>query len=176
MKKIAVFTGSRAEFGLQLPLLKKLENSQDIELNLLVGASHVDNAFGLTIKEVEDYGLYSNFIIDFKHETEDLHSNSKTISQGIALVSKALSEINPDLFIVYGDRYEGFAALIASTQMGIITAHFEGGDITEGGTFDDSVRHAMTKLSHIHFTTNEEASKRIEQMGEKENSYQSPFS
>lgn len=170
MKKVAVFTGNRAEFGLQLPLLKELDKSSNIELTLLIGASHIDETFGLTIQEVEDYGFHSNYLIDFKHETEKLQSNSITISKGISLVTEALAKINPDLFIVYADRYEGFAALIASTQMGIITAHFEGGDITEGGTFDDSVRHSMTKLAHLHFTTNEDATKRILQLGEpKEN-------
>ena len=170
MKKVAVFTGSRAEFGLQLPLLNELKESKNIDLTLLIGASHIDKEYGLTINEVKEYGFDSNYLIDFKHESENLINNSLTISNGVELVAHALREINPDLFIVYADRYEGFAALIASTQMGIITAHFEGGDITEGGTFDDSVRHAMTKLAHIHFTTNEEASKRIEQMGEeKEN-------
>ena len=170
MKKVAVFTGSRAEFGLQLPLLNELKESKNIDLTLLIGASHIDQEYGLTINEVKEYGFDSNYLIDFKHESENLINNSLTISNGVELVAHALREINPDLFIVYADRYEGFAALIASTQMGIITAHFEGGDITEGGTFDDSVRHAMTKLAHIHFTTNKEASKRIEQMGEeKEN-------
>lgn len=170
MKKVAVFTGNRAEFGLQLPLLKELDKSSNIELTLLIGASHIDETFGLTIQEVENYGFRSNYLIDFKHETEKLQSNSMTISKGISLVTESLSKINPDLFIVYGDRYEGFAALIASTQMGIITAHFEGGDITEGGTFDDSVRHSMSKLAHLHFTTNEDATKRILQLGEpKEN-------
>ncbi len=168
MKKVAVFTGNRAEFGLQLPLLKELDGSSNIELTLLVGASHIDKVFGLTIKEVEDYGFKSNYLIDFKHDSDSLNSNSITISKGISLVANALAEIKPDLFIVYADRYEGFAALIASTQMGIVTAHFEGGDITEGGTFDDSVRHSMTKLAHLHFTTNEDATKRILQLGESQ--------
>lgn len=166
MKKVAVFTGNRAEFGLQLPLLKELDKSSNIDLTLLIGASHIDKEFGLTIKEVEDYGFRSNYLIDFKHQSDSLDSNSITISKGISLVAEALTQIKPDLFIVYADRYEGFAALIASTQMGIITAHFEGGDVTEGGTFDDSVRHAMTKLAHLHFTTNKDATKRILQLGE----------
>ena len=167
MKNVAVFTGNRAEFGLQLPLLRELDKSSNINLTLLIGASHIDEEFGLTIKEVENYGFHSNYLIDFKHDSDSLGSNSITISKGISLVANALAKISPDLFIVYADRYEGFAALIASTQMGIVTAHFEGGDITNGGTFDDSVRHSMTKLAHLHFTTNEEASKRIEQMGEE---------
>tara|TARA_B100001093_G_scaffold511743_1_gene580286 strand:- start:3772 stop:4959 length:1188 start_codon:yes stop_codon:yes gene_type:complete len=170
LKKVVVFTGNRAEFGLQLPLLNELDRSSNIDLTLLIGASHIDEEFGLTIKEVEDCGFYSNHLIDFKHDSDSLDNNSITISKGIALVTDALTKTKPDLFIVYGDRYEGFAALIASTQMGIITAHFEGGDVTEGGTFDDSVRHAMTKLAHLHFTTNKDATNRILQLGEaKEN-------
>ena len=73
---------------------------------------------------------------------------------GIKSISLALKKINPDIFIVYADRFEGFAAVIVGTQMNIPTAHIEGGDITEGGALDDSIRHAMTKLSHFHFTTN----------------------
>jgi len=168
LKKVVVFSGNRAEFGLQLPLLNELDKSSNIDLTLLIGASHIDEEFGLTIKEVEACGFHSNHLIDFKHDSDSLDSNSITISKGISLVTDVLTKTKPDLFIVYGDRYEGFAALIASTQMGIITAHFEGGDITEGGTFDDSVRHAMTKLAHLHFTTNKDATKRILQLGELE--------
>ena len=166
MKNIAVFTGNRAEFGLQAPLLHELKNSENFNLTLLVAASHIDPEFGSTIKEIEESGFEVNYKIDFKHDKDNIEENPKTISVGINLVTEALKEINPDLFVVYADRYEGFAAVIASTQMGIVTAHIEGGDVTEGGTFDDSVRHAMSKLSHLHFTTNSEASLRIQQLGE----------
>jgi len=166
LKTVAVFTGNRAEFGLQMPLLTELKNSKEFSLALIVGASHVDPEFGSTIEEIEKNGFEVNYKIDFKHENDKLYQNPKTIAEGISLISDVLEEITPDLFIVYADRYEGFAAIIASTQMGILTAHFEGGDITEGGAFDDSVRHAMSKLSHIHFTTNKLASSRIAQLGE----------
>ena len=166
MKTVAVFTGNRAEFGLQTPLLIELKNSKEFNLVLIVGASHVDPEFGLTIEEIEKTGFESNYKLDFKHKVDELSQNPKTIAEGISLISEGLKEISPDLFIVYADRYEGFAAIIASTQIGTLTAHIEGGDVTEGGTFDDSVRHAMTKLSHIHFTTNKLASTRIAQLGE----------
>tara|TARA_B110000438_G_scaffold236015_1_gene232962 strand:+ start:497 stop:1693 length:1197 start_codon:yes stop_codon:yes gene_type:complete len=166
LKNIAVFTGNRAEFGLQAPLLHELKNSENFNLTLLVAASHIDPEFGSTIKEIEESGFEVDYKIDFKHDKDNIEENPKTISVGINLVTEALKEINPDLFVVYADRYEGFAAVIASTQMGIVTAHIEGGDVTEGGTFDDSVRHAMSKLSHLHFTTNSEASLRIQQLGE----------
>jgi len=166
LRTVAVFTGNRAEFGLQVPLLVELKKSKEFNLVLIVAASHVDPEFGLTVQEIKKNGFEINYEIDFKHESDDISQNPKTIAEGVSLISEVLKEISPDLFIVYADRYEGFAAVIASTQMGILTAHIEGGDITEGGTFDDSVRHAMTKLSHIHFTTNQLASSRIEQLGE----------
>tara|TARA_Y100001958_G_C21248455_1_gene581200 strand:+ start:2288 stop:3460 length:1173 start_codon:yes stop_codon:yes gene_type:complete len=168
LKKITVFTGSRAEFGLQLPLLDELKKSKDIDLSLVIGASHIDPNFGLTINEIKKHGYNSEHLVDFTHEEDSLYSNPLTVAKGVELIAKKLNELQPDLFIVYADRYESFAAVVASTQMGILTAHFEGGDITEGGTFDDSVRHAMTKLSHLHFTTNKEATKRIIKMGEDE--------
>jgi UDP-N-acetylglucosamine 2-epimerase (non-hydrolysing)/GDP/UDP-N,N'-diacetylbacillosamine 2-epimerase (hydrolysing) len=83
-------------------------------------------------------------------------------------MSQALARIRPDMLVVYADRFEGFAAIIAGTQMGIPTVHIEGGDVTEGGALDDSVRHAMSKLAHLHLTTNEQASNRIMAMGEEQ--------
>ena len=89
------------------------------------------------------------------------------IGNGIIKISKVLKKIRPDYLLVYADRFEGFAAVIAGTQMGIPTIHIEGGDVTNGGAFDDNVRHAMTKLSHIHITTNNNAKNRILKMGEE---------
>lgn len=97
----------------------------------------------------------------------NLESNVQAIGSGILSIGEALKSINPDIMVVYADRFEGLAAVIASTQMNIPTAHIEGGDLTEGGALDDSVRHAMSKLSHIHFTTNQQASNRVMGMGEE---------
>lgn len=166
MKTIAVYTGNRSEFGLQEPLLRKLKESNEFELVLLVASSHLDPDFGSTVNEIEESGFDVSHKIKFNHTADTIYENPKTISEGINLISDALIKINPDVLIVHGDRYEAFAAVIASTQMGILTVHIEGGDVTEGGTFDDSVRHAMTKLCHIHLTTNSEATERIKQLGE----------
>ena len=78
-----------------------------------------------------------------------------------------MSELRPDFLVVYADRFEGFAAVIAASQMSIPVAHIEGGDYTEGGALDDSVRHAITKLAHLHFTTNAEAAERVLRLGEE---------
>lgn len=94
-------------------------------------------------------------------------ATAQAIGSGIISFSHALNEITPDFLIVYADRFEGLAALIASPQMNILTVRVDGGDFTEGGALDESVRHVMTKPSHLHTTTNEGAAKRILCMGEK---------
>ena len=166
-KNFLVFTGNRAEFGLVLPILEEMKKTK-LNFSLVVSGAHLDNNFGNTLKGIKNLG-YKNF---FKAKI-NISANNKaytplSISEGIKKISKLILKINPDAMIIYADRFEGFAATIASTQMMIPTIHLEGGDITEGGVFDDNIRHAMTKLSHFHFTSNQEAKKRILLMGEEE--------
>ena len=169
MKKriIAVFTGNRAEYGLQYPILRAIENHPDLDYKLLVSGAHLDPDFGSTLDEIRKDGFHIDSEIKIEMDGTSSISTAQAIGSGVLSISKVLSEINPDLMVVYADRFEGFAAVIASTQMNIPTAHIEGGDLTEGGALDDSVRHAMTKLSHLHFTTNEQATNRILGMGEE---------
>lgn len=168
MRTIAVFTGNRAEYGLQFPILKSLKSSKDADYKLIVSGAHLDPNFGNTLQEIRMDGFDIYEEVNINLESDDLFSTSKAIGCGVIEIAKVLEKLKPDFFVVYADRFEGLAAVIASTQMGIPTAHIEGGDITEGGALDDSVRHAMTKLSHLHFTTNEEATKRISDMGEED--------
>ena len=166
-KIIAVFTGNRAEYGLQFPILKAIDRHPNLDYRLIVSGAHLDDNFGRTLKEIEDDGFRVDAEVKIDMDHDDLHSTANAIGSGILSLSDKLKEINPDIFVVYADRFEGFAAVITGTQMNIPTAHIEGGDITEGGALDDSVRHAMTKLSHLHFTTNQQASNRILAMGEE---------
>jgi len=167
MKKIiAVFTGNRAEYGLQYPVLKAIDKHPNLEYRLIVSGAHLDKNFGSTIEEINKDGFKIDSEVSITLDEESPYATSQAIGTGILSIAKALAKIKPDIFVVYADRFEGFAAVIASTQMNIPTAHIEGGDITEGGALDDSVRHAMTKLAHIHFTTNEQATNRLLGMGE----------
>ncbi len=167
MKKIiAVFTGNRAEYGLQYPVLKAIDAHPDLDYRLMVSGAHLEKDFGQTIKEIEMDGFTIHNIVEIDLDESKPNATSHAIGTGVLSISEALSNIQPDVFLVYADRFEGFAAVIASSQMNIPTAHIEGGDITEGGALDDSVRHAMTKLAHIHFTTNDQATNRILSMGE----------
>ena len=166
-RKIAIFTGNRAEYGLQYPILRAIDKHPDLDYSLIVSGAHLDNNFGKTLNEIKKDGFKIDREIKIEMDSETLFSTAQAIGSGIQEISKALEEIAPDIMVVYADRFEGFAAIVASTQMNIPTAHIEGGDLTEGGALDDSVRHAMTKLSHLHFTTNQQASNRILGMGEE---------
>lgn len=166
-RKIAVFTGNRAEYGLQYPILKAIAEDQRLEYYLLVSGAHLKEEFGRTLREIEADGfrIYAQVKIDMPEDS--LFATAQAIGSGILSLNRILAELRPDFLLVYADRFEGFSAVIAGTQMGIPTAHIEGGDCTEGGALDDSVRHAMTKLAHLHFTTNEQAADRVRRMGEE---------
>lgn len=166
-RTIAVFSGNRAEYGLQFPILKAIDNHPRLDYRLIVSGAHLDDNFGATIDEIKNDGfeIYAEVKIDMSGGKRV--STAKAIASGIMNLLPVLEELKPDIFLVYADRFEGFAAVITSTQMNIPTAHVEGGDITEGGALDDSVRHAMTKLAHLHYTTNEQATNRILAMGEE---------
>ena len=169
MKKrvVAVFTGNRAEYGLQFPILRAIEKHPDLEYRLLVSGAHLDPNFGSTLEEIRNDGFRIDAEIKIEMDAVSLFATAQAIGSGVLAISRVLDEMRPDIMVVYADRFEGFAAVIAATQMNIPTAHIEGGDLTEGGALDDSVRHAMTKLAHLHFTTNEQASNRILGMGEE---------
>lgn len=166
-RKIAVFSGNRAEYGLQYPILKALSSDERIECYLLAGGAHLQQDFGKTLAEIEADGFKVYRQVEIEMQQDTLFATAQAIGTGILSISRILDELRPDFFVVYADRYESFAAMITGTQMNIPTAHIEGGDYTEGGALDDSVRHAMTKLAHLHFTTNEQAAERILGMGEE---------
>jgi len=119
------------------------------------------------VAEIERDGFTVHRRVDIEMDRDSLFATAQAIGSGVLSVSRILEELRPDWVVIYADRFESFAALVASTQMSIPTAHVEGGDYTEGGALDDSVRHAMTKLAHVHFTTNEDASERIRRLGEE---------
>src|SRR6476620_7317951 len=166
-RRVAVFTGNRAEYGLQYPILRALHGDPRVETFLLAGGAHLEENFGKTVAEIEADGfqVYRQVEIRMAHDT--LFATAQAIGSAILSLSAILDELRPDFLVVYADRYEGFAAMITGTQMNIPTAHIEGGDYTEGGALDDSVRHAMTKLAHLHFATNHQAVERILGLGEE---------
>jgi UDP-hydrolysing UDP-N-acetyl-D-glucosamine 2-epimerase len=166
-RTIAVFTGNRAEYGLQVPIIRAIDAHPDLDYRLLVSGAHLDSNFGRTLEEIKADGFAVHAEVKIEMDAVSALSTPRAIGTGVLATSRVLAELKPDFLVVYADRFEGFAAVIAGTQMNIPTAHIEGGDLTEGGALDDSVRHAMTKLAHLHFTTNDQATNRILGMGEE---------
>jgi len=166
-RRVAVFTGNRAEYGLQYPILKAIDADPRLDYYLLAGGAHLESAFGRTMSEIESDGFTVYREVKMRMQRDSLFATAQAIGTGILSLSKILDDLRPDFLVVYADRYEAFAAMITGTQMNIPTAHVEGGDYTEGGALDDSVRHAMTKLAHLHFATNEQAADRIRRLGEE---------
>ena len=167
-RKICIITGTRAEYGLFYPILKEIEKSDKLELQLVVSTMHLSSEFGLTYKQIEKDG----FKIDDKIENL-LSSDSKSAiakSTGLAtiLLSDTLTRLNPDLVLLLGDRYETFAAATTAMLLNIPIAHIHGGEITQGAV-DEQIRHAITKMGNIHFTSTKKYKKRIMQMGENKN-------
>ena len=167
-RKICIITGTRAEYGLFYPLLKEIEKSNKLNLQLVVSTMHLSSEFGLTYKQIEQDG----FKIDDKIENL-LSSDSKSAiakSTGLAtiLLSDTLTRLNPDVVLLLGDRYETFAAATTAMLLNIPIAHIHGGEITQGAV-DEQIRHAITKMSNIHFTSTKKYKKRIIQMGENKN-------
>jgi UDP-hydrolysing UDP-N-acetyl-D-glucosamine 2-epimerase len=132
-----------------------------------VSGAHLDANFGRTLDEIRADGFRIDAEVAIEMDAASLFATAQAIGSGVLSLSRVLASLKPDMMVVYADRFEGLAAVIASTQMNIPTAHIEGGDLTEGGALDDSVRHAMTKLAHLHFTTNQQASNRVLAMGEE---------
>lgn len=168
MKSIAVFTGNRSEYGLLISVLNAIDQHPNLEYKLIVSGSHLDEDFGQSVNEIEKDGFKIDASIKIDFENDSLNSNVVAIGSSIIKIAEAIELLKPDLMLVYGDRSEALSAVIASTQMNVATVHIEGGDLTEGGALDDSVRHAMTKLCHLHFTTNKQSSNRILGMGEEQ--------
>ncbi|WP_148624145.1 UDP-N-acetylglucosamine 2-epimerase [Aliarcobacter cryaerophilus] len=164
MKKICVVTGTRAEYGLLYWLLKEIEADKELQLQVIVTGMHLSPEFGLTYKEIE-----KEFSVNKKIEM--LLSSDTSIgiskSMGLAQISFAESydELKPDIVIVLGDRYEIFSATSAAMISRIPIAHIHGGEKTEGA-FDESIRHSITKMSHLHFTATNEYKNRVIQLGE----------
>lgn len=165
MRKICVFTGTRADYGIMSRLVHLIDKDPDLQLQIIATNMHLSPEFGMTYKEIENDG----FKIDKKVEMM-LSSDTATgtvKSMGLALIgfADALEDLKPDLAVILGDRYEMLAAAEACLINKVPIAHIAGGAISEGA-YDDAIRHSITKMSHLHFTETDEYRKRVIQLGE----------
>lgn len=163
--KIAMVTGTRAEFGLLVPLIRAIERNNQCTLQLIVTGMHLEEKFGNTVQEIENEGIAIADKIPIRLTGDSEYDIIK--STGIAMIgfAESLKQLKPDWLVVLGDRFETFAAAISAHLANIPVAHLHGGELTEGAT-DDAMRHAITKMSFLHFTAAEAYKQRVIQMGE----------
>ncbi|MBF0118916.1 MAG: UDP-N-acetylglucosamine 2-epimerase (hydrolyzing) [Desulfobacterales bacterium] len=169
MRKICVFTGTRAEYGLLKPLLDEIKSDSELLLSLLVSGMHMSPEFGLTYKGVESDGFKIDEKVEMLISSDTSVGLCKSVGLGIISFSDALTHLSPDIFVVLGDRFEAFAAASSAMFLRIPIAHIHGGELTEG-VIDDAIRHSITKMSHIHFVSTELYRKRVIQLGESPDS------
>ena len=166
IKKIAVFTGTRAEYGLLKNLMHEIESSDIFELKTIVSGSHLSERFGSTWKQIESDGFKISEKIDINLSSDSSESIISSIGECLVGIGKALGVIKPHLLVVLGDRYEALAAAQSAMILGIPIAHLHGGESSEGA-IDEAIRHSITKMSHLHFTAAHEYSNKVIQLGEQ---------
>jgi UDP-hydrolysing UDP-N-acetyl-D-glucosamine 2-epimerase len=164
-RKICVVTGSRAEYGLLYWLLREIQDEPDLELQVMVTGMHLSPEFGLTYKTIEQDGFRIAAKVEMLLSSDTPVGIAKSMGVGIMGFAEALERLVPDLMVVLGDRFEILAAVQAALVAKIPVAHVAGGDVTFGA-LDDAMRHSITKMSHLHFVTNEAARQRVRQLGE----------
>ena len=165
-RKICVVTGSRAEYGLLYWLIKYMSEDTTIELQLIVTGMHLSTEFGLTYKVIENDGFKINKKVECLLSADTKTAISKSVALGLIGFSDAFNELNPDIVVLLGDRFEIFAVAQAALVLNIPIAHIHGGEVTEGA-IDEAFRHSITKMSHLHFVATEEYRKRVIQLGEQ---------
>jgi len=163
-RKILVTTGTRAEYGIFRPVLEKIEMSKKLDLLLVVTGTHNSKKYGMTINEIKKDGFKISKIIKILPKSDTLYSTTQSLGEGIISFSKVFKKLKPDINLILGDRDEMLASAISAYHMNIPNAHIHGGD--KSGGLDEYNRHAITKISNIHFPATEKSKKRILKMGE----------
>ncbi len=165
MKKIAILTATRAEYGLLAPVIKKLDMEPEIDVRVVVTGMHLCGEFGMTVDEIRQDGVHIDREIDIRIDSDTPAGISKTMSRALAGFADYFAENKPDALMVLGDRYETLAVCIAAMNERIPIIHLHGGEATLGAV-DEAIRNAITKMSYLHFTATEEYRKRVIRMGE----------
>lgn len=165
IKRVAVFTGTRAEYGLLYWLLKDIQADPQLCLQLLVTGMHLSPEFGETYRQIEKDGFNIDEKIEILLSSDSAVGTAKSMGLGVLGFADALSRLSPDMLVILGDRFEALAAAQTAMILRIPVLHLHGGEITEGA-YDDAIRHAVTKLSYLHATSTEEYRQRVIQLGE----------
>lgn len=164
MRNVAVLTGKRGGYGAMKPMLHAIEDDPELSLSLIVTDQHVNPRFGATIAEIEkEFNVAA--AVDIGQKDGSAVARNQALGVCLSRMSVVLDELKPDILVLYGDRGEVLVTAIAAVNLGIPIAHIQGGDVS--GNVDEMVRHAITKIAHLHFPSNEESGDRIAAMGEE---------
>lgn len=164
-RKIAVTTGSRSEYGILRPVLRAISTSKKLDLFLIVAGMHLSKKHGLTINEIKKDGFKIYAKVDMIPKGDSNYFMANSLGKGITIFCKIFRKLQPDINLVLGDRDEMLASALAACHMNIPNAHIHGGDKSKGGV-DEYNRHAITKISNIHFAATKKSKERIIRMGE----------
>jgi UDP-hydrolysing UDP-N-acetyl-D-glucosamine 2-epimerase len=164
-RKICFVTGSRADFGLLVWPMRAIQQTAGLKLQLIATGMHLSPEFGYTISHVRDEGFAVDDTVESLLSSDSGVGVAKSVGIGVIGFADAFARLQPDLVVVLGDRFETFAAAQAAMFMRLPMAHLFGGDVTEGSV-DESTRHAISKMSHLHFTSNRDSTRRLMQLGE----------
>lgn len=165
MKRIGIMTGTRAEYGLLKSLMQEINKDNDLELYLIVSGMHLSPEFGMTYQEIEEDGFEINAKVEMLLSSDSPAGISKSIGLGVIGFADEFQRADLDMLILLGDRYEALSAAICALVMRIPIAHLHGGEVTEGA-IDEGIRHSITKMSYLHFTSTEQYRNRVIQLGE----------
>ena len=165
MKRIGIMTGTRAEYGLLKSLMQEINKDNDLELYLIVSGMHLSPEFGMTYQEIEEDGFQINAKVEMLLSSDSPAGISKSIGLGVIGFADEFQRADLDMLILLGDRYEALSAAISAMVMRIPIAHLHGGELTEGA-IDEGIRHSITKMSYLHFTSTEQYRNRVIQLGE----------
>lgn len=166
MRKICVITGSRAEYGLLSGLMRAIREDDDLQLQVIATNMHLSPEFGLTYREIEKDGFTIDKKVEMLLSSDTPNATAKSVGLGTIGFADAYEDLKPDIILVLGDRYEILSAVSTALFYKIPIAHLHGGEITEGA-YDDCIRHSITKMSHLHFTSTQEYRNRVIQLGEQ---------
>jgi len=166
MRKICIITGTRAEYGLLRWVMQGIKDGPDLELQIIATGMHLSPEFGLTYQSIEDDGFQIDRKVEMLTSSDTAVGMAKSMGLGLISFADALNELQPDLIAVLGDRFEILAAVTAALFARIPVMHLHGGEVTEGA-LDEAMRHAITKMSHVHCVATEEYRKRVIQLGEQ---------
>lgn len=166
-RKVAVVTGTRAEYGLLQSSMERIRADDNLHLFTIATGMHLSSQYGRTVTEIRSDGIEIDREVTMLFDEDSGTAMAKSLGIGISGLAEAFRDSRPDIVLVLGDRGEAFAAALAAAHMNIPVAHIHGGDAMQGAVIDDSIRHALTKFAHVHFPATGKSATRLERLGEE---------